>query len=132
MSSQDEMLAALKAHLLPVLRDHGFKGSLPHLRRARENRIDLLTIQFDKWGGGFVIEIARCGSEGITTHWGKEIPPGKVTAHDVHPDQRHRLGSPKPGVDGRWFRYDSGASCESVAKQVVSMLPEADTWWATG
>jgi len=126
------MLAALEAHLLPVLRDQGFKGSLPHLRRARADGIDLLTIQFDKRGGGFVIEIARCGREGITTHWGKKIPAGRVKAHDLPHDQRHRLGSPGPGVDGRWFRYDSGTSCDAVAEQVVAMLPEADAWWATG
>lgn len=60
MPNRNEMLAALKAHLLPVLRERGFKGSLPHLRRLRKERIDLMTIQFDKYGGGFVVEIAGC------------------------------------------------------------------------
>ena len=73
----------------------------------------------------------RCESGGITTPWGKTIAPARVTAHDVLPDRRHRLGAPKPGQDGHWFRYDSGASCESLATRVVSMLPEADAWWAT-
>jgi hypothetical protein len=124
------MLAALKTHLLPALRERGFTGSLPHLRRAGADRIALLTVQFDRRGGGFVVEIAACPREGVTTHWGEQIAPRRVTAHDVPPRQRHRLGSPKAGVDGRWFRYDGGVPCESVAAQVIAMLPEADAWWA--
>ena len=125
------MLAALKAHLLPDLRGRGFEGSFPHVRRIRDDRIALLTVQFDRRGGGSIIEIARCGAEGVTTHWGKHILPSKVSAHDVDPEQRHRLGSPRPGVDGRWFRYDDGASLDSIAKAAVSLLAEADAWWGT-
>jgi len=124
------MLAALKVHLVPALRARGFRGALPHLRRALDDRIEMLTVQFDRRGGGFVIEIATCGREGVTTYWGQRIPANRVTAHDVHPDQRHRLGSPERGVDGRWFRYDGELPCESVARQAVELLPEADSWWA--
>lgn len=45
----DSMIAALKAVFVPVLRERGFKGSFPHFRRIRPDRIDLLTVQFDKW-----------------------------------------------------------------------------------
>jgi Domain of unknown function (DUF4304) len=49
------MEQALKAYVVPVLREHGFAGSLPHFRRLRSDCVDLLTFQFDKNGGGFVI-----------------------------------------------------------------------------
>jgi hypothetical protein len=52
------MEAELKSAVVPKLRSHGFKGSYPHFRRFADERIDLLTFQHDKWGGGFVIEIA--------------------------------------------------------------------------
>jgi hypothetical protein len=74
------MDSELKNSVLPVLRKLGFKGSMPHLRRERNNGMDLLTFQFDKWGGGFVVEIARCGNGGFTTYWGKHIPASKMTA----------------------------------------------------
>lgn len=130
--NRESMDAALRVRFTPALRSRGFKGSLPHFRRVREDRIDLLTVQFDKWGGGFVIEIGRCPADGITTPWGKEIAPGKVTAHDLHPNARHRIGSRAPGEDGRWFRFDDGTPAGTVADAAVAMLEEADRWWDAG
>ena len=126
------MNASLKAALVPALRARGFKGSLPHFRRATDARIDLLTIQFDQHGGGFIVEISRCGPEGITTSWGKHIPPNKVTAHDLHLYERHRLGSPGRDVDGRWYRFDDGSPTDLIAHELVGHLAEADEWWAAG
>jgi hypothetical protein len=73
MADRKDMLAALRTYVLPELRARGFRGSLPQLRRASIESIDLITVQFDKWGGGFIIEIARCEPTGVTTHWGKQI-----------------------------------------------------------
>ena len=132
MASRDEMNKALRSRLLPALRLRGFRGSLPHFRRVGPEAIDLLTVQFDRHGGGFIVEIARCELHGTTTHWGKHIPPSEVSAHNLHPDRRHRLGSPGPGQDGHWFRFDDGSRAESVAEDLVARLAEADSWWAAG
>jgi hypothetical protein len=126
MTSAD-MKLALQEHFVPQLRARGFKGSLPHFRRVTSTGVDLLTVQFDKWGGGFVIEIARCGPLGATMSWGEVVPASKVTAH--HLDVRHRLGAPSLDEDGRWFRYDDGTPPAEVAREAVDMLAEADTWW---
>src|SRR5262245_34082606 len=75
---RDQMIAALRDVVVPVLRDMGFSGSFPHFRRIRESQIDLLTFQFNRYGGSFVVEAACCASEGFTTHWGEHIPPQKV------------------------------------------------------
>jgi uncharacterized protein DUF4304 len=130
--NRDAMTAGLKATLVPALRARGFKGSLPHFRRVGAERVDLLTVQFDRHGGGFTVEISRCGLAGITTAWGSHVPAARVTAHDLHPSKRHRLGSPGPGIDGRWFRFDDGARIHAVAKSLVDHLEEADRWWASG
>jgi uncharacterized protein DUF4304 len=129
----DAMKVSLTKLFVPALRALGFTGSFPHFRRIRNDRIDLLidllTVQFDRHGGGFIIEVSKCPSNGYTTHWGKQIPPNKVRAWDLDPRQRHRLGSPTPGVDGHWFRFDDGTPTEVVANQATLLLEEADRWW---
>ncbi|MGG1679630.1 DUF4304 domain-containing protein [Neobacillus sp. NRS-1170] len=87
--------------------------------------MDLLTFQFDRYGGGFVIEVAVCPSDGITTHWGKIVPQNKVTAHDLN--NRPRLNG------GEWFRYDAPDSNENIfeviANEVLDCIPEAEKYW---
>jgi hypothetical protein len=123
------MDAALKTQVLPFLRGRGFKGSLPHLRRPLPGRIDLITFQFDKYGGGFVVEIAQCPPQGVTMHWGEVIPAATVTAH--HVNERLRLGS-RPPAEDNWFRYDTGSPSvfEDQARQVIALLQtDAENWW---
>jgi len=127
--SREEMNAALDAYLVPALRQRGFKGSLLHFRRRREGKVDLVTIQFDRHGGSFVVEISGCDSEGITTHWGKHVPASKVTAHDIHPNKRHRLGASGQSAD-HWFRFDQAVSPIDIAESLCTYLDEAERWWA--
>lgn len=130
--AREGMNASLKSVFVPAIRKLGFKGTLPHFRRTHDGRVDLLTVQFDRRGGRFVVEISRCGSEGVTTPWGKHIAASKATAHDVHPDLRHRLGSPEPGIDGHWFRFDDGTASLAVARSLCTYLGEAERWWSAG
>src|SRR5262245_6547618 len=130
--NQEPMVAALRERFVPALRERGFKGSLPHFRRPGQQAIDLLPVQFDKVGGGVGSEISPCATGGVTTAGGQVISPREVTTRDVHPRNRHRIGSPGPGEDGRWFRYDDGTPPDVVAEAAVSMLNEADRWWGAG
>jgi hypothetical protein len=133
--SRTKMIRALKEIVVPTLRERGFKGSFPHFRRPLDTRIDLLSFQFDKWGGGFLIEISNCEPSGITTYWGEKISPKKVRAIDNHPDRRYRI---KPGEEGsrdNWFRFDqysifkSSGRFNQVATSVLPYLEEAEDWW---
>lgn len=131
--ARDQMIETLKEYVIPVLRERGFKGSFPHFRRPTGRGIHLVTFQFDKCGGGFVVEIATCPSDGVTTHWGKQIAPGKVTAWDV--THRLRLGASDEGSD-HWFRYEKrGLFClgnrfERAALEVLPFLDgQAEEWW---
>jgi uncharacterized protein DUF4304 len=123
------MVKALKAVLVPALRERRFEGSFPHFRRIKPNRIDLFTVQFDKNGGGFLIEIAHCGLEGVTMPSGDHIPPDKVTAWNINPHNRTRLGATSSSGRGVWFRYDDGTPVEEVAGRVVPHLARAEEWW---
>ncbi|WP_010252792.1 DUF4304 domain-containing protein [Acetivibrio cellulolyticus] len=130
MSERKEMIKYLKDEVVPVLRNKGFKGTFPHFRRPTETHIDLMTFQFDKWGGGFVIELAVCPLTGVTLYWGKQIAPSKVTAHDVN--KRYRLGSSNLNSD-YWFRYDEGVLFGNkflkVTKSVIDKLELAEQWF---
>jgi hypothetical protein len=104
---------ALKAVVVPWLRQRGFTGSLPHFRRRLPDRIDLIWFQHWKASGSFCVDVARCGPDGLTTLWGKQIPAAKVTAPDVATwvasldgplttEARTRL---RPGDNDHWFIY---------------------------
>jgi hypothetical protein len=132
-AERERMIATLKMHVVPVLKARGFKGSFPHFRRPTDTAMHLLTFQFDKRGGGFVVEIASCPTEGVTMHWGKHIPPARITAHDIA--HRLRLGSPDSKSD-HWFKYDrrgllsSGDPYERAAQEVLPLLDsQAETFW---
>jgi len=133
---RDEMNRALKDIVVPQLRQRGFKGSFPHFRRVGEAKIDLLTFQFDRHGGGFVIEISKCSPDGTTTAWGEHIPASKISACDMHSDERLRLKPCSGGSTDDWFRYDkkplisSGSVYEKIAKSVLAYLDKAERWWA--
>lgn len=137
-AERDKMIKYLKEQVIPVLRSKGFKGSFPHFRRKTEDRIHLLTFQFDNWGGGFVIELANSYPEGYTTSWGKHVEPSKVTAHDLHPNQRKRIQANMFTQDSStddWFRYNKSPTSkpedvyDSICKDVLSKLRYAQEYW---
>lgn len=128
-TSREAMQAALKSIVVPRLRTIAFKGSFPHFRRVVGDHIDLLTFQFDRNGGGFVIEISFCPTDGIATPWGEAIAPQRVTAWDVHPDKRYRIQPSKGAGTDSWFRFEDGGY-ESCANQVLEYLPFAESWWS--
>ena len=117
------MEAALKRIVVPELRRAGFAGSFPHFRRVREV-VDLVTFQFDRHGGGFVVEVATGEAAGFTTYWGKHIPASKLRAWDLHPDQRRRLKPASGGGTDSWFRYDADQAPDVVASRALSHLSQ--------
>src|SRR5512147_842551 len=127
------MTAALRRVLVPELRRRGFRGSMPHFRRLQATRIDLLTVQFSRWGGEFVVEIATAPPGGVTMYWGEFVPPAKLDAHHIVP--RLRLGSSPTQAD-HWFKFDSArgpADFDVVAAQVVPFLDsQAEPYWQSG
>jgi hypothetical protein len=118
------MDAALKSSVVPLLREHGFKGSYPHFRRHQPTGIDLLTFQFSQFGGSFVVEIGTCGLGGVTLPWGKSVGPSKVTALNLSPAQRHRLVPPDTKRSDYWFKFDAG-DYDAVASHVAECLTHA-------
>jgi hypothetical protein len=122
-----EMESELKRVVQPVLRADKFAGSFPHFRKVGEDSIDLVTFQFDRRGGGFIIEIARCPSDGILTYWGLRIPPNKTRAWDIHPDDRKRIKCRSGTGTDTWFRFDTAPVAE-ISAEVLRRLTADDLW----
>jgi hypothetical protein len=136
---RDKMINTLNELVVPVLRQLSFKGSFPHFRRLSADRLNLLTFQFDKYGGGFVIEIANCKPEGYRTSWGKEIKPDKLTVHDLNIRKRIQSNIEASGSStDDWFRYDkkplteTGDIYQEICKDVLSKLNIAEEFWNIG
>lgn len=128
--ARQTMTNSLKNIVVPYLREHGFKGAFPHFRRQNEDNIDLITFQFNRHGGSFVVELAVCPADGVTMSWGEKIPPNKVTAHDVN--DRYRLSENPNDPDARWFNYEAAKNQEDydlVAKKVKNLLHVSDPNW---
>ena len=131
---RDAMDAALKELVIPVLREKGFKGSLPHFRRTTPGAVELLSFQFDKWGGGFVVEISKCDPGGFKMPWGEIVPPNKVTAQHPHPDKRLRIQPREGSGTDAWFRFDGwmpsvASRSKRAAEAFLKLLPQAEEWW---
>jgi hypothetical protein len=138
-TERNEMIKSLKEFVFPDFRKSGFTGSFPHFRRATNERLNLLTFQFDRYGGAFVIEIANCTLNGFVTHWGKIIPPKKITAHDLAKRMRiqSNMNTPDSSPD-HWFRYDSPSLqlnqniYKEICLDVLSKMPIAEQYWKYG
>ncbi|MFJ7666867.1 DUF4304 domain-containing protein [Lysinibacillus sp. NPDC097195] len=117
------MIKALKKLVVPYLREHGFKGSFPHFRRQNEEHMDVITFQFNRYGGSFVVEVAICGKDGFTTSWGQKIPANKVTTYDLNLNDRCRLreNTKKTGYNDPWFYYEEAKTDEDF-EQVASKV----------
>ena len=138
-AEKDKMVAALKEKVVPRLKLLGFKGSFPHFRRILNGRLNLLSFQFDKWRGGFIIEIANCNPSGITTPWGKEIKANKVTVYDLF--ERKRIYADMTRDNGsidNWYRYDRTSLndyinvYESLCDDVLNNMSFALEYWGNG
>jgi hypothetical protein len=127
---REKIDSAIKEIVVPFLRDQGFIGSLPHFRRIKDDRINLLTFQHSLYAEKFVVEIANCPRTGIKTSLGKVIQPNKCTAHDM--GYRLRLGSEKYGSD-YWFDYEKTSFFYNIftkrANEIIKLWDQAENWW---
>lgn len=115
------MKRALTKFVLGPLADAGFEGTYPHFRRTNRNQIELVSFQTDKWGGGFLIELAVCPSKNIRDWAGYRVAASKVTAQHM----RERVRLPRAINRRAWYRYDASEDderFEKVAKQALEHL----------
>ena len=122
------MIRELKQTVEPVLFAEGFAGQFPHYRRHRNGLMDLLSFQFDKYGGGFCIEIAQCPEDGYRNKSGNFVAGNNIKAWDIEPIERLRIKPGKGPFRGSWFRFDSDTAAHA-ARTVLPHLSKANDWW---
>lgn len=134
--ARNKMIQALKNVVVPRLRELGFKGSFPHFRRRGPTLTDLLTFQFDRHGGGFVLELGQCETDfSIVWPTGERVPPDEITPFHLPLECRARLKERQGSGTAAWFRYDNAAPAgnvfEQTARRVLPFLDEAQRIFAS-
>ena len=134
----DLMRKALKRELLPQLKLHGFVGATSSFQRKSDNTLDLLSIQYWKYGGQFILEFARRERGELQTSWGEVVPEEKLDVAHVRPTRRARLQRNDEVFEElfRGFKFEGfgedQAKYDALAKQVASLLPQVNAWLETG
>lgn len=131
------MIDSLNRIFIPELRKLNFTGSFPHFRKIDNDITNLLTFQFDRNGGGFIIELANHKGNEFKTHWGEIITLNKLTAHDLNERMRvyPNSESEENGTDS-WFRYDKksfvnfGNKFDKLSQKVIEKIPVMKKYWA--
>jgi len=98
----------LKKTLVPVFEDEGFQGKFTEFQRHEKGELHLLSVTFDKHGGGFFLEFAKHPMGDLKTDWGEVILERELTVAHAPFDSRARLqqrGHPN-SLSEDWFRFE--------------------------
>ncbi len=129
-----EMRPILKKILRQFLSRQNFQGKFPNYRRIESDMLHLLSVEFDKYGGAFFLELAICPAKNLQTSWGKSISVDELTAAHMPPEDRVRLQATADhhSLPEDWFRFDS-LSDESelwqLAEQIIDLFPQVNDWF---
>ena len=125
---REQMNRAIKSIVIPEFKKQGFVGKYPHFKRIKADNIDLLTFQFNKYGGSFCVEISVAypnREEYRNYHLFEGDTLEKINACHTH--ERHRLARKTADCDC-WFAFDESNTNE-VANHILMLLPSAYKWW---
>ena len=126
----------LKQILVPALDAAGFHGVFPEFRRTGGATLQLLSVQFDKHGGGFFLEFAEHALGDMSTSWGETIPESELTVAHTPIDCRARLQHKggRNSVSEDWFRFDNLSEDQllTLVRRVAGLLDQVDDWLRDG
>jgi hypothetical protein len=138
MAGSRKIRAAMKKLFEPFLANQGFTGKYPHFQRKESGELQLLSVIYDKWGGGFVLEFARHPSGVLHTSWGTVVPEEEIDVAYTSPSTRARLVRTERGQGccEDFFRYekiaDDREQCEALVSCVVGLFPQVNEWLRKG
>jgi hypothetical protein len=130
--------AAMKKLFEPFLATEGFTGKYPHFQRKESDDLQLLSVIYDKWGGGFVLEFAHHPTGTLHTSWGTSVPEEEIDVAYTSPSTRARLVRTNrgQGVYKDFLRYekiaDDREECEALVSGVVALFPQVNEWLRDG
>lgn len=137
-SKSRKLRAAIKAILEPALKEAGFAVAYPNFRRIDGDTIDLVHLQYSKWGGAFILNMGR--QIGPLEHpWHGVVPPHELEVVHLPMEKQQRLGpvrTAKRDHMGGWFKYqdiwDDRAALDRLMQEVVGLLPQMEAWLKDG
>jgi hypothetical protein len=101
MANREIMLAALKMHTFPLMKERGFVGKYPNFRRNLDNCIELISFQTNKWGGSFTIEVSAVFQNASNPNYTLYDGVTEDTFGVEATNKRYRL----PGMYDGWFYF---------------------------
>ena len=134
----DLMRKALKKVLLPELNRIGFTGTSSNFQRRSTENLDLLSIQYWKHGGQFILEFARSKRGALNTSWGEVVQEENIGVAHIFPLQRARLQQTLEASEElfRGFKFsgfgEDPAKYIALAHEVASLLPQVNAWLESG
>ncbi|QVL48823.1 MAG: hypothetical protein KFB96_25335 [Thiocapsa sp.] len=132
------MRKSFRKHLVPVLAAAGFVGKSIHFMRLRNDAQDLLSIQYWKYGGSFILEFGRRDRGPLLTAWGPVIPEESLEVAYLPGGDRARLQERDAPSDDTFAGFSFAGFGEDVAKyerlalRVAGDLPQVDAWLSCG
>lgn len=102
MTNFEVMKSYLIKMVFAPLREEGFIGKYPHFRRICKDHVELITVQTNKYGGSFTVEVSFVTPDSSDTNYSSPAPfdVNKVNVWDTN--LRYRL----KGMHGGWFYYN--------------------------
>ena len=126
----------LKQKLVPLLETQGFRGKFPDFQRIEDQQLHLLSVEFDKYGGGFFIEIAVHPSGDFNTPWGEVVAEKDLTVAHTNMENRARLQHKghNNSLSEDWFRFEglTEQGVENLVVDVCAMFPQINAWLRNG
>jgi hypothetical protein len=127
-----KMRNALKRTLIPYLESEGFGGKFPDFQRKEKDVLHLLSVHFDKHGGGFYLEFAKHPVGDKKTSWGEIVPEQKLNVAYAPAEDRARLqeNANPNSLREDWFRFDnlSESEIEALVKRVIALFTQVNDW----
>lgn len=134
MPAKNFIRKAFAQILEPRLLAEGFVGKHPHYQRQTNEHLHLLSIIYDKWGGGFVLEFARFPPGPLETSWGEVIAQEDLEIGYTPPELRARLVQSTQSDDPHqdFFRYDtnnpSKEACLTLVQTAEQQFDQVNDW----
>lgn len=101
MNNNAKMKYYLSKNVFPLLIEKGFSGKYPHFRRACDDCVELISVQTNKWGGSFTVEVSAVFPNSNNKNYAEwdGLTVEQLTVWNTN--ERYRL---KGMYDG-WFYY---------------------------
>ncbi|MBE6677535.1 MAG: DUF4304 domain-containing protein [Ruminococcaceae bacterium] len=101
MTNNEKMKSYFKKLVIAPLFEEGFTGKYPHFRRVQKDCIELISVQTNKWGGSFTIEVSAVFPNSNNKNYAQweGLTVNQLTVWNTN--ERYRL----KGMYNGWFYY---------------------------